>query len=100
MCHKHQPTSQLTIQKSDLYDKANQKFFQAVAVSVLLYGCTTWNLLKRLETKLEGIYTRMLRAILNKSCKQHHPKQQLYDHLPPFSPTIPVIQTRHDAYCC
>ena len=40
-------------------------FFQAV-VSILLYGCTTWTLTKRMEKKLDGNYTRMLRAILNK----------------------------------
>ncbi len=40
--------------KSDLTD-----FFQAVVVSILLYGCTTWMLTKRLEKKLDGIYTRI-----------------------------------------
>ena len=45
-------------------------FFQAAAVSILLYGYTTWMLTKGLEKKLDGNYTRMLRAILNKSwCK-------------------------------
>ena len=42
-------------------------FFQAAVVSILLYGCTTWTLTKWLEKKLDGNYTRMLRAILNKS---------------------------------
>ena len=42
-------------------------FFQAAVVSILLYGCTTWTLTKQLEKKLNGNYTRMLRAILNKS---------------------------------
>ena len=31
----------LIIWKSDLSDKIKRDFFQAVAVSVLLYGCTT-----------------------------------------------------------
>ena len=31
--------------------------------------------------KLDNNYTRMLRAILNKSWKQHPTKQQLSDHL-------------------
>ena len=30
------------------------EFFQAAAVSGLLYGCTTWNLTKHLEKKLDG----------------------------------------------
>ena len=52
---------------SDLTDKMKRSFFQAAGVSILLYRCTTWTLTKRLEKKLEGNYTRMLRAILNKS---------------------------------
>ena len=55
------------IWKSDLTDKIKRSFFQAVVVSILLYRCTTWTLTKRLEKKLNGNYTRMLRAILNKS---------------------------------
>ena len=55
------------IWKSDLTDKMKRSFFQAAVVSILLYGCTTWTLTKRLEKKLNGNYTRMLRAILNKS---------------------------------
>ena len=38
-----------------------------------------------MEKKLDGNYTRMLRAILNKSWKQHPTKQQLYGHLPPIT---------------
>ena len=55
------------IWKSDLTDKMKHSFFQAAVVSILLYGCTTWMLTKRMEKKLDGNYTRMLRAILNKS---------------------------------
>ena len=53
--------------KSDLTDKMKRSFFQAAVTSILLYGCTTWTLTKRLEKKLDGNYTRMLRVILNKS---------------------------------
>ena len=53
------------IWKSNLTDKMKRSFFQAAVVSILLYGCTTWSLTKRLEKKLDGNYTRMLRAILN-----------------------------------
>ena len=55
------------IWKSDLTDKMKRSFFQAAVVSILLYGCTTWTPTKRLEKKQDGNYTRMLRAILNKS---------------------------------
>ena len=60
-----------------------RSFFQAAVVSILLYGCTTWALTKRLKKKLDGNYTRMLRAILNKCWRQHPTRHQLYGHLPP-----------------
>ena len=81
--------SLLVIWKSDLTDKMKRNFFQAVVVGILLYGCTTWSLTKRIEKKLDGNYTRMLRAILNKSWRQHPTKQQLYGHLLPIKKTIP-----------
>ena len=61
----------LVIRKSDLTDKIKQSFFQAAAVSIQLYGFTTWTLTKRREKKLDGNYTIMLGAILNKSWRQH-----------------------------
>ena len=54
------------IWKSHLADKMKLSFFPAAIVSILLYGCSTWTLTKRLEKKLDGNYTRMQRAILNK----------------------------------
>ena len=66
------------IWKSDLTDEMKRSFFQAAVTSILLYGCTTWTLTKRLEKKLDGNYTRMLRAILNKSWRQHPTRHQLY----------------------
>ena len=73
--------------------------FQAAVVSILLYGCTTWTLTKRLEKKLDGNYTRMLRAELNKSWRQHPMRHQLYGHLPRITKTIQVRWTRHAGHC-
>ena len=58
-------------------------FFQVVVVLILLYGCTTWMLTKRIEKKLDDNYTRML----------------LYSHLPPFMTTIQVRRTRYAGHC-
>ena len=52
-----------------------------------------------MEKRLDGNYTRMLRAILNKSWRQHPTKQQLYGHLPPTTKTIQVRRTRHARHC-
>ena len=84
------------IWKSDLIDKMKRSFFQAAVVPILLYGCTTWTLTKRMEKKLDGNYTRMLRAILNKSGSK---KQLLYGYLPPITKSMKVRRTRHAAHC-
>ena len=76
-----------------------RSFFQAAVVLILLYGCITWTLTKRLEKKLDGNYTRMLRAILNKSWRQHPTRHQLYGHLLPITKTIQVSRTRHAGHC-
>ena len=76
------------IWKSDLTDKMKRSFFQAAVASILLYGCTTWTLTKRLEKKLDGNYTRILWAILNKSWRQH----------PHKTPTEPPPASYHENY--
>ena len=87
------------IWRSDLNDKMKRSFFQAAVASILLYECTTWTLTKRLEKKLAGNSTRMLRAILNKSWRQHPKRHQLYGHLPPITKTIQVNRTRRAGHC-
>ena len=66
---------------------------------LLLYGCTTWTLTKRLQKKLDGNYTRMLRAIFNRSWQQHPTRHRLYGHLPPITKTIQARRTRHAGHC-
>ena len=41
----------------------------------------------------------MLRAVLNKSWRQHPTRHQLYGHLPPITKTIQVRRTRHAGHC-
>ena len=87
------------IWKSELTDKMKHSFFHAAIVSILLYGCITWMLTKRMEKKLDCNYTRILWAILNKSWRQHPTKQQLYSHLPHIMKTIKIRWTRHVGHC-
>ena len=82
------------IWKSELTDKIKRSFLQTAVMSILLYRCTTWMLTKCMKKKLDGNYTRMLWAILNKSWRQYPTKQLLYGHLPPITKTIQVRQTR------
>ena len=63
------------IWKLNQSDKLKRSFFQAVIVSILLHGFTTWALTKRMEKKHDGNCTRMLRAVLNKTWRQHDSEQ-------------------------
>ena len=81
----------MIILKSDLSNKIKQEFFQALAVSILLYD---WTLTKCPKKKLDSNDTRILYAVLNKSWKQHFTKQQLYCHLPP------ILQLIQEGYNC
>ena len=83
---------QSIIWKSDLSNKIKWNFFQAAVVSILLYGCTIWTLIKCIEKKLEENCTRMLWAILEATST----KQQLFSHLSPISK---IIQIRHTEHC-
>ena len=76
-----------------------RSFFQVAVVSILLYGCTRWTLTKCMGKKLDGNYSRILRAILNKSWRQHSIKQQLYGDLPPSTKTIEMRWSRYAAHC-
>ena len=87
------------IWKSYKIDKMKRSFFRAAVVSILLYGCTTSTLTKRMEKKLDDNYTGMLRAILNKSWWQHPTRHQLYGRLPPITKTIQARWTRHAGHC-
>ena len=83
---------------SEIFDHIYIYEFSAF-LSILIYGCTSWTLTKRMEKKLDGNYIRKLWAILNKSMRQHHTKQQLYGHQPPITKTIQVRRTIHAGHC-
>ena len=87
------------IRKSDLLDKIKQDFFQVVAVSILLYKCTTWTLIKCKEKKLDGNFTRMLLTIFSKFLMLQPTKQPLCDHLLSISHIIQVWRSRHEKCC-
>ena len=87
------------IWKSTLADELKRNFFQASVESVLLYGSTTWTLTKTLTKKIDGAYTRMLRAALDIHWSNHPTKQQLYVILPPVSSTIRQSKLKFAGHC-
>ena len=83
-----------TIWKSNLSDNLKRNFFRATTGSVLLYGSTTWTLTKSLELKLDGAFTRMLRAALNVSWREHPTNERLYGNIPKLTTMIREQRTR------
>ena len=59
--------SKNTIWKSKLSTNLKRYFFRVAVESVLVYGSVTWTLTTSLDKKIDGTYTRMLRAVTNKS---------------------------------
>ena len=87
------------IWESGLSDGLKRKFFRATVEAVLLYGSVTWTLTKHLEQRLSGTYTRMLRAALNISWREHPTIKRLYGNLPNVITTIRERRMRFAGHC-
>ena len=83
------------IWKSDLTDKMKQFFSSSGLVVWMQYMDAN----KTYGEKYDNNYTRMLRAILNKSWRQHPIKQLLYGQLPTITKIIKVRGNRHAGHC-
>ena len=76
------------IWKSDLTDKMKRSFFQAAVTSILLYGCTTWTLTKRLEKMLDGQLHKNAASNL----------EQVLAATPHKTPTVRPPASHHENY--
>ncbi len=92
--------SKLTkIWKSSLSKAFKLRMFTATVESVLLYGSETWTLTVKLAKSLDGMYTRMLRTVLNVHWQQHVTNQELYGKLPKLSDKIRQRRVRFAGHC-
>ena len=93
----------LTIEKSDLFLKIKRKFFWAVPVLVQLNISANWTPTTTPEKEKENILdrddTRIFRAVLTKSWKQHTTKKHLYSHLPLISQNTQVRRVTYAVPC-
>ena len=87
------------IWKSNLSRKLKIQFFRATVETVLLYGAECWTLTKQLQKRLDGCYTRLLRASLNISWKQRLTNKVLYGDIPKISDTIRERRLRFAGHC-
>ena len=77
-----------TIWNSNLPKNLKLAFFHTTVSSVLLYGSSTWTMTKKLETKLNGCYTKMLKVVNNVKWQQRISNNVLYYNLPKITNTI------------
>ena len=61
----------MKVWKSNLKNHLKVGFFRATVESVLLYGAECWTMTGKMRNRLDGTYTRMLRAVLGVSWKEH-----------------------------
>ena len=87
------------IWKSKMDKQLKIQFFRSTVETVLLYGCSSWTLTKALTKKLDGTYTRLLRAALNVSWRQHMTNKELYGILPKITDIICERRIRFSGHC-
>ena len=88
-----------TIWKLKLSKNLKRQFFRAAVESVLVYGSVTWTLTTALENNIGGTYTRMLRAVTNKSWRDHLSNEQLYGDITKISKSIRMQRLRFAGNC-
>ena len=87
------------IWNSKLSKNLKRNFFRATVESVFVYGAITWTLTTKLEKKIDGAYTRMLRAALNVSWKDHLTNKKLYGKPPKVTSSIREQRLRFTGHC-
>ena len=74
-------------------------FFRATVECVLLYGAECWTMTGKIRNRLHGTYTRMLRAVLGVSWKEHKTNKELYGNLPKITDTLMIRRLRFIGHC-
>ena len=87
------------IWKSNLRENLKINFFRTAVETVLVYGSVTWTMTVAMERKIDGTYTRMLRAIKNKHWNLHLTNEELYKNIPKISDTIRKQRLSFAGHC-
>ena len=87
------------IWKSKLTRELKVKFFRACVESILLYNSETWTITRNMEIEIDGLYTKLLRRILNISWRDHVTNKELYGDIPSLSSTIRQRRLRFAGHC-
>ena len=85
--------------QSSLSKYLKLRTFLALVEPFFLYGSETWTLTKSLQKSIDGIYTRLLRIILNVSQSEHLTNSKLYRNLPKISEKIRLRKLKFSGHC-
>ena len=66
------------IWRSDLKNEIKIQLFRSLIEPILLYGAETWTLTARLQKRLDGAYTNLLRIAQNIHWRQHATLKRIY----------------------
>ncbi|XP_071793280.1 uncharacterized protein [Asterias amurensis] len=87
------------IWKSGLDRAIKIKFFRACVESILLYGAETWTTTQKMNDRINGCYTQLLRRVLNIHWQDHTTNREVYGNLPPLSETIMQRRLQFAGHC-
>ncbi|XP_071795670.1 uncharacterized protein [Asterias amurensis] len=87
------------IWKSDLDRAIKIKFFRACVESILLYGAKTWTTTQKMNDRINGCYTQLLRRVLNIHWRDHTTNSEVYGNLTPLSETIMQRRLQFAGHC-
>ena len=83
-----------------MHAELKKKLFVTTTVeAILLYGCETWTLSARDESRLDGCYTRMLRMVMNITWMDKMTIEDLYGNLPRISNKIRERRLGRAGHC-
>ena len=82
------------IWKSKIKRDLKLRFFRSTVESVLLYGAESWTLTREMECRLDGTYTKMLRAVLGITWEMKVTNDELYGSLNKLSDVLRVRRLR------
>ena len=74
--------------KAPILKQTKTKVFKTSVESILLYGSEPWSLNVAKRKRLDGEYTKMLRAIYNLSWMDHPTNASVYGSLPRISEVV------------
>ena len=87
------------IWKSKLDSQLKVRIFKSVVEPILLYGSETWTISRKLEKRLDGTYTNLLRRVKNLSWKSHPTLAEIYGDLDRLSCVLRQRRLEYAGHC-